>query len=165
MLCTNIVLSVKTKTKKQFLYRTCSELVFLEEFNEQSLIILWVYWCKSEGFWKRFTCKNFLQEMEMFFFVIKILSYTPDFQCSLNAFEGCCRHRQKPSPHCLTLFCVFRFCQQSYDAQHFQWGTFHPLRTTHLFCLGKFFCHTHYPTQRLCLVNFENPAKKTVDKY
>ena len=29
MLCTNIVLNVKTKTKKQFLYTTCSEHVFL----------------------------------------------------------------------------------------------------------------------------------------
>ena len=28
MLCTNIVLNVKTKTKNQFLYTTCSELVF-----------------------------------------------------------------------------------------------------------------------------------------
>ena len=47
MLCTNIVLNVKTK--KQFLYTTCCEL-------EQSLVILWVNWCKNEGFWKRFTC-------------------------------------------------------------------------------------------------------------
>ena len=29
MLCTNIVLNVKTKTKKQFVYTTCSELYFL----------------------------------------------------------------------------------------------------------------------------------------
>ena len=28
MLCTNIVLNVKTKPKKQFLYTTCYELVF-----------------------------------------------------------------------------------------------------------------------------------------
>ena len=28
MLCTNIVLNVKTKTKKQFLYTTCCELEF-----------------------------------------------------------------------------------------------------------------------------------------
>ena len=28
MLCTSIVLNVKTKTKKQFLYTICSELVF-----------------------------------------------------------------------------------------------------------------------------------------
>ena len=58
MLCTNIVLNVKTKTKKQFLYTTCSELVFFGEFNEQSLVILWVNWCKNEGFWKRFTCNS-----------------------------------------------------------------------------------------------------------
>ena len=40
MLCTNIVLNVKTK--KQFLYTTCCQLVFFLEFNEQSLVILWV---------------------------------------------------------------------------------------------------------------------------
>ena len=56
MLCTNIVLNVKTKTKKQFLYTTCCELVFFLEFNEQSLIILWVNWFKNESFWHRFTC-------------------------------------------------------------------------------------------------------------
>ena len=41
-LCTNIVLNVKTKTKKQFLYTTCCQLVFFLEFNEQSLVKLWV---------------------------------------------------------------------------------------------------------------------------
>ena len=33
---------VKTITKKQFLYTTCCELVFFTEFNEQSLVTLWV---------------------------------------------------------------------------------------------------------------------------
>ena len=42
MLCTNIVLNVKTKTQKQFLYTTCCEFVFFGEFNEQSLVILGV---------------------------------------------------------------------------------------------------------------------------
>ena len=42
MLCTNIVLNVKTKTKKHFLYTTCCELVFFGELNEQYLVILWV---------------------------------------------------------------------------------------------------------------------------
>ena len=41
-MCTNIVLNVKTKTKKQIFYTTCSKLVFFGEFNEQSLVILWV---------------------------------------------------------------------------------------------------------------------------
>ena len=41
---------------KQYLYTTCSELVFFGEFNEQSLVILWVNWCKNESFWHRFTC-------------------------------------------------------------------------------------------------------------
>ena len=39
ILCTNIVLNVKTKKK---IVTTCSELVFIEKFNEQSLVILWV---------------------------------------------------------------------------------------------------------------------------
>ena len=32
----------KNKKQKQFLYTTCSELVFFGEFNEQSHITLWV---------------------------------------------------------------------------------------------------------------------------
>ena len=44
---------------KQYLYTTCCQLVFFLEFNEQSLVILWVNWWKNEGFWKRFTCKKF----------------------------------------------------------------------------------------------------------
>ena len=40
MLCTNIVLNLKTKKKE--LYTTCSELVFFGEFNEKSLVMLWV---------------------------------------------------------------------------------------------------------------------------
>ena len=35
-------LECQNKDKKQFLYTTCCELVFLGEFNEQSLVILWV---------------------------------------------------------------------------------------------------------------------------
>ena len=54
MLCTNIVLNVKTK--KQLLYITSCEPVFFGEFNEQSLVILLLNWGKNEGFWKRFTC-------------------------------------------------------------------------------------------------------------
>ena len=41
---------------KQYLYTTCSELVFFREFNEQSPFILWVKWFKIESFWHRFTC-------------------------------------------------------------------------------------------------------------
>ena len=37
-------------------YTTCCELVFFGEFNEQSLVILWVSWFKNESFWKIFTC-------------------------------------------------------------------------------------------------------------
>ena len=49
LLYTNIVLNVKTKTKKQYLYTTCCELLFFGEFNEQSLVILWV---KAYKIWK-----------------------------------------------------------------------------------------------------------------
>ena len=44
---------------KQYLYTTCSELVFLGGFNEQSLVILWVNWFKNESFWHRFTCNGY----------------------------------------------------------------------------------------------------------
>ena len=44
---------------KQYLYTTCSELVFLGGFNEQSLVILWVNWLKNESFWLGFTCMKF----------------------------------------------------------------------------------------------------------
>ena len=33
------------------MYWTC-------KFNEQSVVILWVSWCKNKIFWQRFTCKN-----------------------------------------------------------------------------------------------------------
>ena len=46
----------QNKNKKQFLYTTCSKLVFFGELNEQSLVMLWVNWCKNEGFGKRFAC-------------------------------------------------------------------------------------------------------------
>ena len=45
---------------------TCCELVFFGEFNEQSLVILWVNWFKNESFWKRFTC-NFNELYEWSF--------------------------------------------------------------------------------------------------
>ena len=47
---------VSVLTFKQYLYTTCSELVFFGELNEQSLITLWVNWFKNESFWHRFTC-------------------------------------------------------------------------------------------------------------
>ena len=43
---------------KQYLYTTCCELVFFGEFNEQSLIIMWVNWFKNESIWKRITCNE-----------------------------------------------------------------------------------------------------------
>ena len=44
----------------QYLFATCSELVFFQEFNEPSLVILWVNWFKNQSFWHRFTCIRFL---------------------------------------------------------------------------------------------------------
>ena len=38
----SVVLNVKTKTEKLFLYTTISELVIFGKFNEQSLVIFWV---------------------------------------------------------------------------------------------------------------------------
>ena len=43
---------------KQYLYTTCSEVVFFREFNELSLVILWINWFKNESFWHRFTCNT-----------------------------------------------------------------------------------------------------------
>ena len=60
MLCPKIVIFVLTS--KQYLYTTCSELVFFREFNEQSLLILWVSWCKDQSFWKRFTCTTVVKD-------------------------------------------------------------------------------------------------------
>ena len=54
MLCTIIVFLFWHS--KQYLYTTCCVLIFCREFNGQSLVTLWVNWCKNEGFWKRFTC-------------------------------------------------------------------------------------------------------------
>ena len=55
MLCTNIVLNVKTK--KQFLYTTCCELVFSWNLmNNLSSYFDRVNWFKNESFWHRFTC-------------------------------------------------------------------------------------------------------------
>ena len=56
MLCSKIVFLFLFWHSKQYLYTTCSELVFFGVINEQYLVILWVNWYKNEGFWKRFTC-------------------------------------------------------------------------------------------------------------
>ena len=43
---------------KQCLYTTWCELVFWGEFNEQSLVILWINWFNNESIWKRITCNE-----------------------------------------------------------------------------------------------------------
>ena len=54
--CVQILLKCKNK-KKQFFHTTGSKLVFFE-FNEKSLVILWVNQFKNESFWRRFTCNS-----------------------------------------------------------------------------------------------------------
>ena len=46
---------------------TCCQLVFFLEFNEQSLVILWVNWVKNESFRHRFTCKKCVNPMNLMF--------------------------------------------------------------------------------------------------
>ena len=53
----------KQKQKTIFVHNiisTCSELVtfmyWTRKFNEKSVVILWVSWCKNKSFWQRFTC-------------------------------------------------------------------------------------------------------------
>ena len=79
MLCTKIVFLFWHS--KQYLYTTWSELVFFGEFNEQSLVILWVNWCKNEGFWKIFTC------IKLYIFLIYLfLQCKPPHINNLNVF-------------------------------------------------------------------------------
>ena len=47
------VLTFKTTFVHNMLW-TC----IYEEFNEQSLVIMWAKWFKNESFWKRFTCTD-----------------------------------------------------------------------------------------------------------
>ena len=56
MLCTKIGFLFLFWHSKQYLYATCSKLVFFWEFSEQSLVILRVNWFKNETFWHWFTC-------------------------------------------------------------------------------------------------------------
>ena len=60
MLCSKIVCNAKTKKNKTIfvhnMFWTCIFLVLKLGINEQSDIILWVYWFKNECFWHRFTC-------------------------------------------------------------------------------------------------------------
>ena len=57
MLCTKIVLNVKTKTTICVHKMFCrySELTIFMN-NDQSVVILWVSWCKNKSFWQWFTC-------------------------------------------------------------------------------------------------------------
>ena len=102
MLCTNIVLNVKTKTKKQFLYTTCCELVFFGELNEQYLVILWVNWCKNEGFWKRFTCNPSYLLKNHLHFKVRIILVQKVFT------QG--THLEKANEHRILQKCVFINC-------------------------------------------------------
>ena len=50
MLCTQIVLNVKTKTKNQFVNKKCSESVLSLEFSCTELVIQWTIFCHIVGF-------------------------------------------------------------------------------------------------------------------
>ena len=56
--CVQILFWMSKQKKNTILYTTCCQLLFLLEFNEQSLVILLVNWFKNESVWHRFTCKN-----------------------------------------------------------------------------------------------------------
>ena len=54
-----------SECQKQFLYTTCSPQIWAWnihvlnlQFNEQSVVILWVSSCKNKSIWQRFTCTN-----------------------------------------------------------------------------------------------------------
>ena len=62
----------KQKQKNNFCTQHVLNLYFFGEFNqfnEQSFVILWVNWCKNEGFWKRFTFKKVSRYLLSFFYV------------------------------------------------------------------------------------------------
>ena len=44
--------------KTQFVYTTFSELAIYMYWTRNSVVILWVSWCKSRSFWQRFTCTD-----------------------------------------------------------------------------------------------------------
>jgi hypothetical protein len=72
MLCSKIVLNVKTKTKNNLCAQhvlPCSELVVFMYWTGKSMnnlfFILWVSWSKNKCFWQRFTCIGYI----MIFFI------------------------------------------------------------------------------------------------
>ena len=59
MLWTEIVLNVKNHFCTQHvlsMFWAWNSYVLNFQFNEQSVLILWVSWCKNKSFWQRFTC-------------------------------------------------------------------------------------------------------------
>ena len=79
---------------KQFLYTTCSKLVFFGKFNEQYLVILWVNGCKNEGFWKRFTCTNKILNSRLLIYSKKVTKN----RVQILSFH-CGNSVQRPSPN------------------------------------------------------------------
>ena len=78
----------KQKQKNSFCTKHVIKLNFSGEFNEQSLVILWLNWCKNEGFWKRFTCIGPVFVSPFFFFQCELfymfLSCQMQFKISLT---------------------------------------------------------------------------------
>ena len=52
MLCTEIVFDIQNNF--------CTQHVLNWWFNEQSVVILWVIWCKSKSFWQLFICNHII---------------------------------------------------------------------------------------------------------
>ena len=48
----------KCQNKNQFVYTTFSELAIYMYWTRNSVVILWVSWCKSRSFLQRFTCTD-----------------------------------------------------------------------------------------------------------
>ena len=59
MLCTKIVLNVRNNFCTQHVlprFELGTFMYWIVIQNEQSVVILWVSWCKNKSFWQRFTC-------------------------------------------------------------------------------------------------------------
>ena len=87
MLCTKIDLNCQ----KQFLYTTCSPQVWAWNFhllnlcfNEQSVVILWVSWCKNKSFWQRFTCNKAIYKIKIENTVETVRGYSKNYTPKSN---------------------------------------------------------------------------------
>ena len=66
-----------SECQKQFLYTKWSPQILALNFhvlnllfNEQSVVILWVSWCRNKNFWQRFTCKKKSWNLNLFLLLV-----------------------------------------------------------------------------------------------